>query len=144
MLSVVDSQALVLPANEDGADDVTNNENTQANVVCMRVVEVVQDGEANETDCANNGKDSGQRRVDLLPKRRVPCKRTRMAKVALEDEGKVEGDYGNSRHGNEQGLQGLRANVRDVGYCLAYSDLLASDHQNSRLEQAHIPSVIVG
>lgn len=43
-----------------------------------------------------------------------------MTKVALGDEGKVESNDGNCRHGNEHGLQVLSADVRDVSYVLAY------------------------
>lgn len=45
MLAVVDSQALILPADEDGADNVANDEYSQADVVHSVVVVVVVNGE---------------------------------------------------------------------------------------------------
>lgn len=67
MLAVMDSQALVFPANEDGADDITDNEYSQADVVHSVVVIVVVDGEEDEANRAYNRSDDAQHRVHLLP-----------------------------------------------------------------------------
>ena len=111
MLAVVDTQALIFPTNEDCADDVANNENSQANVVHPVVVVVVEDGEEDQTDCAYNRSNDAEQRVNLLPNRCVGCEFAGMTQVALEDEGKVKGHYGDRGHGNEHRFKGLCADI---------------------------------
>lgn len=73
MLAVVYSQALVFPTDEDCANDIADDENTQTDVVHAVVVVVVVNGKEDETDCADNSSDDAQKRVNLLPNRRVGC-----------------------------------------------------------------------
>ena len=57
----MDTQALVLPADKDGADDVPNNEDSQTDIMHPVVVVVVEDRQEDKTDRANdrsNGTDS--------------------------------------------------------------------------------------
>lgn len=65
-----------------------------------------------------------------------------MAKVALEDEGKVERNHGDRRHSNEHRLQVLSADIRNVGYVLTCSTSLAIERRS--VEWYYIPSVMVG
>ena len=57
VLAVVDTQTLVLPTDEDCANNIANNEDSQADVVHPIVVVVVEDGEEDQTDCAYNSSD---------------------------------------------------------------------------------------
>lgn len=90
VLAVVDSQALVLPANEDGAHNVPNDEDAQADVVHPVVVVVVVDGQEDQTNCTHDRCDCTKQRVDLLPDRRVARKLAGVTQVALKDEGEVK------------------------------------------------------
>lgn len=76
MFTVVDSETLVFPADEDGREDVTttnellvqspceeegeenSHENSQTNIVCSVVVYVIETSEADQTDPTCNGKDN--------------------------------------------------------------------------------------
>lgn len=111
MLAVMYSQALVLPANEDCADDVTDDEDAQTDVVHSVVVIVVVDGEENEADCANDCSNGAKQRVNLLPNGRIAREFAGMTQVALEDEGEIERDDRDGGHGNEHRFEVLCANV---------------------------------
>lgn len=49
MLTVMNTEALILPADEDGADDVANDEDSKEDVVETVVVPIIEDGEEDET-----------------------------------------------------------------------------------------------
>lgn len=57
VLAEVDAEALVLGADEDGADDVARDEEEQEGVVQVRVVQGVEDGEQDESAGARDGED---------------------------------------------------------------------------------------
>lgn len=111
MLAVVDSQALILPADEDRADNVANDEHSQADVVHAVVVVVVVDGEEDKTDSAYDRSNDTQQRVDLLPDRCVRRKLAGMAHVTLGDEGEVKGHNSHRGHGDEHGLKVLCTDI---------------------------------
>lgn len=71
VLTVMDAQALVFPADEDCTDDVASNKDTQENVVQRVVVFAVEDGEKNKTSRSDDGSNGSTDRVDLLPVGRV-------------------------------------------------------------------------
>lgn len=111
MLAVMDSQTLILPADKDGADNVTDDEDAQADVMHAAMVVVVVDGEENETDRANNRSNSADQRIELLPVRRVGCKLAGMAHVALKNECQVESDHGDSGHSDKHWLKLLGPDI---------------------------------
>lgn len=63
VLAVVNTQALVLPADEDSADDVPNNEDSQTDVMHPVVVVVVEDGQEDEANRADNCSNDTEPRV---------------------------------------------------------------------------------
>lgn len=111
MLAVVDSQTLILPTNEDSANDITDNEDGKTYVVHPAVVLVVVNGEEDETDRAYNRSDCADSRVDLLPNGCILSEVADMTQVALENKGEIKGNNGDSGHGDEHGLEVLTANI---------------------------------
>ena len=57
MLTEVHTQALVLGADEDGADDVAGDKEEEEAVVEMRVLTVVEDGKEDQAAGSCNGED---------------------------------------------------------------------------------------
>lgn len=111
VLAVVNSQALVFPADEDRADNVANNKDTKTDVVHAVVVVVVVDGKEDKTDCAYDCSYYAEYRIDLLPDRCVRREFAGMTQIALEDKGEVESNNSNRRHGDEHGLEVLCTNI---------------------------------
>lgn len=64
-------QALIFPADEDGANNVSNDENTEEDVVEPVVVLAIENGEKDQASRTNNGSDGGADGIDLLPCRSV-------------------------------------------------------------------------
>jgi len=56
MLAEVNSQALILPADEDGADDISNNEEKQENIMESWVSQGIENTEKDQASRANKGK----------------------------------------------------------------------------------------
>lgn len=71
MLAVLDAQALVLPADEDGRDEIAADEEEQEYIVQFWVAVRVEDAEADEAHGADNGKENGQDHEHLLQDGRV-------------------------------------------------------------------------
>jgi hypothetical protein len=67
VLAVVYSQALILPANEDCRNNVSEYEDSQEDVMQLVVSLSVENGKENEAHCTDNGCDCGARGVDFLP-----------------------------------------------------------------------------
>lgn len=57
VFAVVDTETLVLSAEENGGDDVAADENEEANIVGRRMSVGVEDGEADETCGCGNGEE---------------------------------------------------------------------------------------
>lgn len=111
VLAIVDSKALVLPTDEDGADDVADNEHAQADVMHSVVVVVIEDRKQDKANCAHDRSDDAYQRVDLLPDRCVGCKLAGVAQITLKDEGKIEGNNSDRGHSDEHGLEVLGTNI---------------------------------
>lgn len=67
MLTMADSQTLILPADEDGADDVSTDENGEKNVMQAVVVAVVVNGKEDKTGSTADCECSRTEGVELLP-----------------------------------------------------------------------------
>lgn len=67
VLAEVDTQALVLPADEDGADYVPDDEDAEENVVEFAVVDCVENREEDEAGGAGDGGYDTDAAVDFLP-----------------------------------------------------------------------------
>lgn len=59
MLPEVYSQALILGADEDGANDISCNEEQEEAVVQVGVAQGVEDGQQDQTSCAGDGEQDG-------------------------------------------------------------------------------------
>lgn len=57
VLSVLDTKALIFPADEDGRDHVASHEQKQENIMQGRMPHGVEDTEADEADSSDDGKD---------------------------------------------------------------------------------------
>jgi len=75
------------------------------------MVLTIENGEEDQSGCADDGGDSGAHGVDLLPVRSVWREFCRMSQPALKDESKVESHHGDNRHGYEHWFQVVRTNV---------------------------------
>jgi len=105
VLTEVDAEALVFPTDEDGAYYVAANKDAQEDLVQMGMAKCVEDGEENQTSSTSDSKDDGEDGIEFLPDGGVGRKFTRVTEIALENEGKVKGNYCYSRHSNEEGLK---------------------------------------
>lgn len=111
VLAEVDPEPLVLPADEDGAEHVANDEDGQEDVVESVVAESVEDGEQDQTRGAGDGGDERDPAVDFLPDGGVGVEFSGVAEPALEEEGEVEGYDCDGGHGDEEGFQAGCAHV---------------------------------
>lgn len=120
----MDAEALVLPADEDGADDVAADEEAQEDLVEAVVAHRVEDGEEDEAGAAGDGGDDAGEGEEFLPDGRVGVEAAGVAEPALEDEGQVEGDDSYRGHGDEEGFKAVGADVWGggrVSLCFMYS-----------------------
>jgi len=108
---VTNTQALVLPADEDGTDDVADDEDGEEDVVQPVVVSVVEDGQEDQTGCTGDCKKGRASAADLLPGGSIRSQAVAVSQIALEDEGQVESNDGCSGHGDKQGLQIVVSNI---------------------------------
>lgn len=119
VLAVADAQALVLPADEDGRQQVADDEEAQEDVVQARVAVRVEDGQQDEAHGADERPEDGQPGQDLLARRRVGHQAAAVAQPAVREERGVEEDGGEHAAGDEERLELPGAHVRDVGDRLA-------------------------
>lgn len=66
MLSMVDSQTLVLGADTNGADDVASDEEEEEDIVEFGVLSDVEDGQEDKTGTSDGGEDHGEAGEDLF------------------------------------------------------------------------------
>lgn len=111
VLAVADAQALVLPADEDGGQQVADDEEAEEDVVQARVAVGVEDGEEDEARRAHEGPGDGQAREDLLARGGVGDQAAAVAQPAVRQEGGVEEDGGQDAAGYEERLELARADV---------------------------------
>lgn len=110
-LTVMNTQALVFPADEDGTDDVTCNEDDKENVVQGVVSLAIENGEEDETGGTGDSGDGSAYGVQLLPIGRVWAEFVGVSQPSLENEGTVECYYRDDRHCNEHGLERVGTNI---------------------------------
>lgn len=119
VVSVMDSQTLVLGAEEDGADNVSSDEDQQEAVVHPCMVICVENA---QQDQPSRTRDSEEYRDDteyFLGCARVLRQTTRVAQPAFCDEPDVEKHDCYYAAGDEERFQLEGAYVGDVGYGLA-------------------------
>lgn len=118
VLTEMNPETLVLPADEDGGYDISDDEDGEEDIVQTVMAQGVEDAEKDKACSAGNGGDDGDARVNFLPDGGIGGEDTTMTQPALEDKGNVEGDDGYSGHGDEEGFEAVGANVRYVCYGL--------------------------
>lgn len=115
MVRVLDAQALVLPANEDGREQVAAHEEEQKEQVEVLVAVGVKDAETDEADGADDGEEDCEAVENLLADGGVGHEAALVAEPAVGKEGEVEEDGGEDAAGDEEGLEVVGADVADVG-----------------------------
>ena len=65
MLAEVHAEALVLGANEDGADDITGHEQQEKAIVKTRMVEGIEDGEEDQAAGSGDGEDDCNAEISM-------------------------------------------------------------------------------
>lgn len=114
MLPIMDSQALVLGADEDGANDISGNEEQEEAVVQMGVAQGVEDGQQDQTGRAGDGEQDRECTQDLLDPAEVLGQPAGMPQPAFGGEAQVQEDGRHTAAGDEERLEPLGADVRDV------------------------------
>ena len=114
MLSIMNSQALVLGADEDGANDISGNEEQEEAVVQIGMVQGVEDGQQDQTGRAGDSEQDRQCTQDLLDTAEVLGQPAGMSQPAFGGEAQVQEDCGHTAAGDEKRLEPLSADVRDV------------------------------
>lgn len=114
----MDAQALVLGADEDGAEEVAAHEEQEEAVMQPGVAVRVEDAEEDEAGGAAHGADDAQHAEDLLRDAEVFRQAARVAEPALRGEGEVEEDGRDDGAGDEERLEPVGAHVGDVGDAL--------------------------
>lgn len=118
MVRVLDSQALVLPANKNGREQVAAHEEEQEEQVQVLVAVRVKDAQANKADGADDGEEDCEAIQNLLANGGVGYEAALVAEPAVGEEGEVEEDGGEDAAGDEEGLEVVGADVADVGDAL--------------------------
>ena len=114
MLAVMYSQALILGADEDGANDIACDEEQEEAVVQVGMAQGVEDGQQDQTSGAGDGEQDRQRTQDLLHPAEVLGQPAGMPQPAFGGEAQVQEDGGHTAAGDEKRLEPLSADVRDV------------------------------
>ena len=114
MLPIMNPQALVLGADEDGANDISRDEEQEEAVVQIGMAQGVEDGQQDQTGRAGDGEQDRQRTQDLLDPAEVLGQPAGMPQPALGGEAQVQEDGGHAAAGDEERLEPLGADVRDV------------------------------
>jgi len=131
VLAVLDSEALVLDANEDGRDDVAGtvhvvsigricegifilHEDHQHGVVNVWIAQCVEDGQQDETSGANDCSDHTNDATGLLDLGCVVCQSTSVSEPSFRNECQIEHNDCDCASGDEERFETLRADVRDV------------------------------
>lgn len=117
-----DTEPLVLPADEDGRQEIAANEEHEEEVMQRRVAHRVIDAEADDADSADKGEEHAQPDEDLLANALVGDEAAGVAQPALSQEGQVEGDGGEDTAGDEERPHLVGADVADEGEGLAVGD----------------------
>lgn len=119
---LTNTQIVVLPADEDGGQEVPGNEEQEKDVVRLVVVVRVEDGEEDEAGGADDGEDDADDGEDFFLDGGVGHEAAVVPQPALGGKGQVEEDGGDGGAGDEEGLELAGANVADEG------DLVVAAH----------------
>lgn len=112
---LTNAEALVLPADKDGRDEITPNKQDQEDIMQLRMSPGIKNAQTDQPHGADNGKHNGQAHENLLTNGPVRHQTALVAQPALRGEGQVKGDGGDDGAGDEERLELDCANVGDVG-----------------------------
>jgi hypothetical protein len=115
---LTNSETLILPADKDSRNQVTANKESQKDMVQLGVSTSPEDGQADEPDSTDCGKDDREPGKDLFHKRRVGRKTTLVSQPSLGKKSGVEENGSEDASGDEERPQTVSAdvgNVCDVG-----------------------------
>lgn len=111
VLAVLDAEALVLCADEDGGDPVAADEEQEEDVVELVMPPGVEDGQQDEAAGTDDGEEDGEAHEDEFADAAVGCESASLSEDELGGEGQVEEDGANGAHCDEHGFEFLGANV---------------------------------
>lgn len=117
-MPIMDAQPLILGADQNGAEDVSGDEEEEEAIVHVRVAVGVEDGEEDQPDRARDGEDDAEHAEHLLRARGVAREPARVSQVPLREEGQVEEHRRDDRAGDKERFERKRPHVGDVGYGL--------------------------
>lgn len=119
VFAVVDSEALVFGADEDGGDDIAADEDDEHGVVDVRVADCVEDCEEDQAGGSDYGEDCREYRQDLLSPVVILRQPPRMPQPPLGNECHIKHHHRNRTARDKQRLAPIpRTNVTDVCYVL--------------------------
>lgn len=119
MLSIVNAEALILGAEEDGGEDETADEDEEEAIMESVMSICVKDGEEDEACGASDGEDDGEDGEDFLRGAGIGDQSARVSKPAFGHEAQVKGNRCDDAAGDEQRLEPVGSDVGNVGNVLA-------------------------
>jgi len=139
VLAVFDSETLILPADEDGTDQVPSNEEDQEDVVQLGMAPGIKDAQADQAHSSYDGENNRQGHQDFLAEGLIRSESSLVAQPALGGEREIEGDCRHDGAGDEERLEGDGADIRDVRQahvCVEGGQAFAVDGHNPPEEHA--------
>lgn len=115
MLAVVDSKALVLPADTNSREQIASNKERQKRVVQSAILASLEDRKTDKSHGSNGRKGDREAAEDLLHEGRVGHKTAPMSQPSLRQERSIEKDGGQDAADDEERLETACADVGNVG-----------------------------
>lgn len=99
---------------EDVCTEQCLHENDQSSIMPVAMVQVIQASEDDQSNSTDKGEKNREERQDLLEPRGIWCKPSLMSEPSLGNEYHIETDDCHGTHSDEQGLQLMCADIRNV------------------------------
>lgn len=115
MLAVVDSKALVLPADTNSREQIASNKERQKRVVQSAILASLEDRKTDKSHGSDGRKGDREAAEDLLHEGRVGYKTASMSQPSLRQERSIEKDGGQDAADDEERLKTACADIGDVG-----------------------------
>jgi len=115
MLAVVDSKALVLPADTNSREQIASNKERQKRVVQSAILASLEDRKTDKSHGSNGRKGDREAAEDLLHEGRVGHETAPMSQPSLRQERSIEKDGGQDAADDKERLETVGADIRDVG-----------------------------
>lgn len=121
VLGVVDAKPLVLGADKDGRDEVSNDEEAEEDVMESRVMGRIEDAEADQADGADQSPGDGEARKNLLAEGGIRHETATVSQPTIRQKTIVEKDGGDDAASDEERLQLASPYVGNIGNILVGS-----------------------